>query len=218
MRLLNFRFAVPAGSFLVAVGLSWLGGGPVRPVLARQAAGTTSCTGSATAVSITVAAGSGIMKGTEGWTFSITDQPINVVNSKQAGMTVSDILIIDVDDVVGIDTNHKKHPIGTQTLQVVYSPVPVYNNNNLPPPGSAVNAIPATVTLAAIQANLKNAVANLVPGVTLDKVKGTLNAQTTLTRQLITLVCQDGTELPNNPRTDTKLPVDGKGNGKAVKN
>jgi|SRR5579862_5997209 len=218
MRALDSRFVVPVASFLAAVALSWLGAGPVGLVLARQAGGSTPCTGSATGVSITVAAGSGIKKGTPGWTFSITDQPINVVNSKTAGLTVSDLLTIDMEDVVGIDTDHKKHPFGKQTLVVAYQPVPVYDNNNLPPPGSAVNAIPATITIATILQRLEHQVAGLLPGVTFTKVTGTLKAQTTLTDQLITIICSDGTELTANPRPQTKLPVDNKGDGKAVKN
>ena len=133
MRLLNLRFAIPVGSFLLAVGLSWLGG-PVTPLIARQAGGATTCTGSAKAISITVAAA--------GWTFSITDQPINLVNSKTAGIGVSDILTIDVEDVSGTDTNHKKHPFGTITLKVPYNPLPVYVNESIPPPGLTPNAIP----------------------------------------------------------------------------
>lgn len=218
MRHLNVRFAVPVCSFLLAVGLSWLAGGAVRPVLARQSTGTTTCTGSATAVSVTVAAGSGINKGTAGWTFSITDQPITLVNSKTAAMIVTDTLSIDVSDVVGIDSNHKKHPFGTQTLTVDYMPVLVLDKNNLQPPGSNQNAIPATITLAGINANLFKTVSKLLPTVTIVKVTGNLNAQTTFTHQFISAVCGDGTDLPALPRPDTQLPVDGKGNGKAVKN
>jgi hypothetical protein len=218
MRLLKFRFAIPAGSFLLAVGLSWLCGGAVRPVLARQSTGTTTCTGSATAVSVTVAAGSGIKKGTPGWTFSITDQPVNLVNSKTASLIVTDTLSIDVDDVVATDSDHKRHPFGTQTLTVDYLPVLVLEKNNLQPEGSSHNAIPATITLAGIDDKLFKSVANLLPGVKITKVTGNLNAQATFTHQFISAVCGDGTDLPTFPRPDTKLSVDGKGNAKPVKN
>jgi hypothetical protein len=123
-----------------------------------------------------------------------------------------------VDDVVGIDSNHKKHPFGTQTLMVDYMPVLVFDKQNLQPPGSNQNAIPATITLAGINANLFKTVTKLLPGVTFVKVTGNLNGQTTLTHQFIAAVCSDGTDLPDFPRPDTKLPVDGQGNGKPVKN
>jgi hypothetical protein len=217
MRLLNSSTVVPIASFLAALGLSLLGGGPVRNVLARQAGQVTGCTGSATATSITVAAGSGIKKGTAGWTFAILDQPITVVNSKTAGMMVGDFLDIEVDDVFGIDGN-KKHPFGTVYLRVPYTPFPTYDNQNLPPPGSNINALPATVTLAQIQANLKATVAKLLPGTTFKRITGTLNAQRTSTHQVISIICSDGTELPATPRPDTVVPVDNKGNGGPVKN
>jgi hypothetical protein len=218
MRHLNRSSLVPVASFVLAVGLSMLGGGPIRTVLARQVAGVTGCTGSATATSITVAAGSGIKKGVAGWTFAILDQPVTVVNSKTAGMMVGDFLDIDVDDVVATDTKNVRRPLGTLYLRVPYTPFPTYDNQNLPPPGSNVNAIPASVTLAAIQANLKSTVVKLLPTVTVKKITMTLNAQTTSTHQVITIICSDGTELPATPRPDTALPVDNKGNGNAVKN
>jgi hypothetical protein len=216
MRLLNSEFIVPAGSFLIAVGLS-LGIGYVKPVLARQAAEVTACIGSATATSITVAAGSGIKKGIQGFNFAITDQPITVENSKKADLMVNDMLEVTVFDVVVTDTKNVKHPLGDQTLQVSYAPFPVYENTFAPGKWN-INAIPAQVTPDRILARLKVVVAQLLPTVTVKRVTGTFKGQDTFTRQIITLFCEDGTELPVTKRPETKLTVDGKGNGGPVKN
>src|SRR5436190_11568277 len=154
MRELKYGSIVPVVSFLVAAALSGLLGGTGRLLLARQAGGTTPCTGSATAQSITVAAGSGVKKGVGGWNIVITEQTINVQNSKTASMSVGDMLQIDADDVVGIDDKHKRHPVGQLTLKIPYDPLS-HDYARLPQPGSTVNASPSQVTKDRIVAAIK---------------------------------------------------------------
>jgi len=220
MRRLNFKLAVPVASFTVAVALSWLGGGPIGSVLARQAGDATACKGKATAQSITVAAGSGIKKGTAGWSFSILDQPIDLQHTKTAGLNVIDDLTLDFENVIGIDTNNKKHPYGKVSVTVFYQPFPVYNNESLPPPGQIINAIPATISYQGILGDLKNIVTKKLndQGFQYKNMQWDLKAQTTYTHQYLTSVCSDGTDLPTFPRPDTLVPVDAKGNGNPVKN
>jgi len=217
MRPLNSSVVVPVGSFLISIGLSLMFSGQIRPVLARQAGEATACIGSATAVSITVAAGSGIKKGVQGFNFAITEQTITVENSKKADFMVNDMLEVTVFDVVVTDTKNVKRPFGDMTLQVGYHPFPVYEAT-FPPGKRNINAIPAQVTPDMILARLKIVVAQLLPTVTVKRVTGAFKAQDTFTRQIITLFCEDGTELPVTKRPETKVTVDNKGNGGPVKN
>jgi hypothetical protein len=221
MRHLNSRFLVPACSFLVAVALSLLGGGPIGRVLARQAGGATNCTGSAVANSITTAAGSGIKKGTQGWTFAILDQTVTLTNSKTADLSVSDQLNITASNVIGIDTKNAKHPYGDMDLSVIYNPFPVKEYPNVAPPGPAqFQFSPAQVTLSMITTNLKSAVTKELDlsGLDFKNMKFNLAAQTVSTHQIIVAFCKDdGTDLSDTPLADATLQVDANGDGKATK-
>jgi hypothetical protein len=206
---------VPAGSFVLAVGLSMLSGGSMHPAIARQAGGgTATCTGSAKATLITIAAGTGVTKQTPGFTFAITTQTVDTVNSQPAELIVIDTLTMTATGVVAIDTNGKKHVLGDVKFATIYAPA---YDKVLPAGAQTINAAPMSITKADLLASLNDDVKLTLKNVKVRSVDGKLGLKTT-THQIVGFTCKDGTVLPSTARTDTNLNVNGAGNGAPVNN
>lgn len=212
MKKMNASLLIPMGSFVVALGLSLLfNGGMFKQVMARQAGGGTPCTGTLTANAITVAAVT--------WEHTISKQTVTATNNQKAYVDLVDVLRVSATNVTVTDTAGKKHTWATYPFNTNYAPI---WTPSFPAPGGNKDLSPGTATLNAIQNSLKadiNAeLAKLVPPTAIKRLAYTLGAQGTITTQVGTFTCEDGTKLTFTPRPPTTVNVNAKGTGGPVVN